>query len=226
VKKTLFVAGGILALGVLCYVGRLWAQQTPSTGPSAQGAPRTRIALINLTYVVKYYDKYKVYQEEMKGAIQPFQARDKEYRRQAEELAKSVPTPPPADKREEIEHKMKEFKRKIEDNDTEAKLAVSKKSDEQMKILYHDVVTAAQSYAVSRDFDLVLHYNDATTEEDFLSTQNIARKLQSGALMPLWAAQGMDISKEVVAMLNYKLSQNAAATPGAPTSSRAPAGHN
>jgi hypothetical protein len=41
---------------------------------------------------------------------------------------------------------------------------------------------------------------------------NIARKVQTGALMPLYAAPGMDISVDVVNMLNYNL--RPATTPG------------
>ncbi|HEY7428872.1 MAG TPA: hypothetical protein VH682_31870, partial [Gemmataceae bacterium] len=63
------------------------------------------------------------------------------------------------------------------------------------------------------------HYNDAVTPEDFMSPQNIARKLNTGALMPLYAAPGMDISQEVVNMLNYNLRPSTAAPDGTPAAS-------
>ncbi len=116
---------------------------------------------------------------------------------------------------------MKDLKRKIEDNNTEAKLVLGKKSDDQMKILYMDVLEAAQRYAISHEFDMVLHYNDAVTKEDYFSAMNIARKVQTGALMPLYAAPGMDISTEVVHMLNYNVSPS---TPGAALPNTAPTG--
>ena len=38
-----------------------------------------------------------------------------------------------------------------------------------------------------------------------MSPQNIARKLNTGALSPLYVGQGLDISVEVVNMLNYNV---------------------
>jgi Skp family chaperone for outer membrane proteins len=214
------VAGGVLALGVLCYVGRGWAQQ--QTAPAAQPAPRTKIALINLTYVIKNYNKYINFQNEIKQTFQPYEDKDKELKKKGETLTKEHTDPKTtASRKEEIEWQLNSLKHQIEDNNTAAKVHLGKKSDEQMKILYMDVVDAAQRYARSHDFDLVLHYNDATTETDYFSPQNIARKLQSGALMPLDAAPGMDISKEIVNALNY----NMRAATGAPQGSgSAPAG--
>jgi Skp family chaperone for outer membrane proteins len=215
VKKTVLMAVGVLALGVLCYAGRLWAepQVAPTPTPQAGAAPRTRVALLNLTYVIKNYTKYISFQEEIKGIIKPFQGTDATLRKEGEELAKQATPASPPEKRAEIERKLTDLKRKIEDNNNEAKLVLGKKSDDQMKILYMDVLEAAQRFAISHEFDLVLHYNDAVTKEDYFSAPNIARKVQTGALMPLYAAPGMDISTEVVNMLNYNL--RPATTPGA-----------
>jgi Skp family chaperone for outer membrane proteins len=218
VKKTVFVVGGFIALGVLCYAGRLWAD--PQTSQAPQATARTRIALINLTYVIKNYNKYTTFQEEIKGIIKPFQGTDGQLRKEAEELTKQVTPTSPAEKKAEVERKLKDIQRKVEDNNAEAKLVLGKKSDDQMKIVYMDVVEAAQRYAASHEFDLVLHYNDAVTREDYLSAMNIARKVQTGALMPLYAAPGMDISMEVVRMLNYNL--GGAASPGAAPGQAAP----
>ena len=104
----------------------------------------------------------------------------------------------------------------------EAKMKLGKRSDDEMKILFMDVYDAAQRYAASHDFELVLHYNDAVTEADFLSAQNIARKLNTGALMPLYYQRSMDISMDVVRMLNYNAS--AQSTPGTAPQGGQPSG--
>jgi Skp family chaperone for outer membrane proteins len=223
VKKTVFVAGGFLALGLLCYAGRLWADpQTAQPTQAPQAAPRTRIALINLTYVIKNYLKYKNFQEEIKGVFAPFQGTQEQLRKEAEELNKSITPASSPEKKADVERKLKDLQRKAEDTQAEAKLVLGKKSDDQMKIIYLDVVEAAQRYAASHEFDLVMHYNDATTPEDYHSAMNIARKIQTGALMPLYAAPGMDISVDVVNMLNYNL--RPATTQGATPGTAAPAG--
>jgi Skp family chaperone for outer membrane proteins len=225
VKKTVLATGGFIALGLMCYVGQLAGQNNQPTTqqPAAQAPARTRIALLNLTYVLKNYVKYQRFQEEVKAVIDPFQNKDKELRgrletlrKQADESAKSNPSTPNT----ELERQAKDIQRQLEDNSTEAKLQLGKRTENEMKILYGDVYEAAQRYATSHDFDLVLQYNDATTPEDFMSAQNIARKLQTGALMPLYWPRSIDISQEVTNALNYNARSTTApgggAAPGTP----------
>ncbi len=205
-KRKVIVAAGLLALGAVLYVGRVWAQQGGGAPAAAAPAPRTRIALLNLTYVIKNYQKFVTFQDEMKKAIEPFQKVDRDKKALAETLAKEAQDPKtPETRREDLARQLKAIQREVQDNNDAAKQFLGKKGDEQMKILYLDIMDAAQRYARAHDFELVLHYNDATTREDFLSPQNIARKLQAGALMPLYAVAGLDISKEVVEALNYPL---------------------
>lgn len=225
-KKTVLAAGGLIALAALFDTGRLAAQTqptgvagAPSAAPRSTAAPRTKIALMNLTYVIKMYSKYTTFQEEIKQLAKRFKDTEDDLRRQGEELSKQVTATTPAEQRSDIEKKLKEIQRKMEDNGAEAKLVLSRKSGEQMRIIYLDVVLAAQHYAREHDFDLVLHYNDAIEETDFKSSGNIVRKLQAGALIPVYAENGMDISKEVVELLNYKITHSAP-----PTAPQTPAG--
>jgi Skp family chaperone for outer membrane proteins len=215
VKRIIIAAAGIVALGVVICAGRLTAQ-TGGSAPAAP-APRTRIALLNMTYVMKWYGKFKTYQDELKQLLQPAQDKDKSLRAQAEQIAKDMALPGKTnDEITKMQKDLREIKRAIEDNDQSARLLLTKRSDEQMKVLYLDVVDAASRYARAHDFELVLHYNDAVTKEDFYSPANIGRKLQNGALMPLYAVQGLDISKEVVENLNYQMGPGANGTaPGA-----------
>jgi Skp family chaperone for outer membrane proteins len=217
VKKAVLTAGTFLVLGVLWYVGPL-SGQTPSQ-PNSQAAAtpeapaRTRIAILNLTYVIKNYNKYKQFQEEIKTFIEPFQKKDGELRQKLEELKKqaaALPRQGQPGQGEELERQGREIQRQLEDNAAEIKLKLNKRTDEEMKILFMDVAQATQSYASSHDFELVLHYNDAVTTEDFTSAQNIARKLNTGALMPLYWKRSMDISMEVVSLLNYNISATSA----------------
>ncbi len=220
-KRTVLLAASVLALGAVLHVGRLPAQN-PAAAPAAAPAPRTRIALLNLTYVLKNYDKFKTFQDEIKRAFQPFQDTDRKKKAEAEVLAKEIQglTPQQEPSREELTKKLKNLQREVQDNNENAKAYLQKKGDEQMKILYLDIMDAAQRHARAHDFELVLHYNDATNRDDWISAPNIARKLQAGALMPLYAVPGLDISKEVVDSLNYPL--RAAGGSGVPAG--APAG--
>jgi Skp family chaperone for outer membrane proteins len=258
--KTLLRLGClVVAAAVAVGVGRLGAESKEK-----KPTPHTRIGTINLTYVIKNYEKYKRFQQEIKGIVEPYEKRDAKLRAQLEKLreqhgigakvegtpfpptpslpsklgssARTPPPPPmppassrgnstakkkgkdeseikPAKAEEDedddetlkpgdVERRVKELQRQLEDNSAEAKLKLGKKSDEEMRVLFMDICEASQRYATAHHLDMVMHYNDAITKEEYLSAPNIARKLNSGALMPIYTASGIDISKEITEKLN------------------------
>jgi len=200
--RTMIWAGTVVvALAVLIGAGRLGAEGKDKK-PAKPADAGTRIGLLNLTYVIKNYDKYKQFQEDIKKAFAPFEETQKELRKEAEDLSKQVTPTTPAEEKAEIESKLKDLQRKAEDSQAEAKRVLGKQSDEHMKIIYADIAEVARRYALGHNLDLVLHYNDATTREDFNSAMKVARKIQTGALMPIYAAPGMDISVELAKILN------------------------
>jgi Skp family chaperone for outer membrane proteins len=199
-RAMLWMGSGVVALAVVVGAGRLWAE---SEEKPAKPAPRTRVALLNLTYVIKNYDKYKHFQEELRKVVKPSQQKMEELHAREEKLRKEMRQADLSQtKKENIESKVKSLQRRLEDIYAEGKVVVAKKSDVAMKTLYLDVVHAAQAYTKAHDFDLLLHYNDATSEEEMNCVQNITRKLNTGGLTPVYAVPGIDISKGVTDLLN------------------------
>jgi Skp family chaperone for outer membrane proteins len=208
--KTVYRLGClIVAAAVVFGASRLWAENKEK-----KPAPRTRIGLLNLTCVIKNYNKYKRFQEEIKEIVEPFQNRDAELRAELEKVRAQAKDPSlvPAknekgddkSQKKELEKKAKEIQRQLDDNSAEAKLKLGKRSDDEMKILFKDVEKAVERYATAHELDLVMHYNDAVTKEDFESAQNIARKLNTGALMPIYMVSGIDITTEIADDLNQR----------------------
>src|SRR5437016_5528437 len=113
------------ALGLLTCVSRSWSE-----APKRPPAPRTRVALVNLSYVVKNYNKFKSFQDEMKAELERYQERDKELEKQLEKLSKRLArgslTP---EETEEVEEKVRTLRREREDNGNKAKNVLGKKSD-------------------------------------------------------------------------------------------------
>ncbi|MGL4550740.1 MAG: OmpH family outer membrane protein [Gemmataceae bacterium] len=208
-KRTIGVAAGVAVLGLAIAVSsQLMAQGTAPTAPV-----KSRVALLNLTYVIKNYAKFKTFQDELKSSVDPFQAKDTAWKKEGEVAAKESQDPKTtAEKRDQIEKRLKELTRLIEDNKMEASKVLNKKQGEQLKILYNDVRVAAYRYAQAHGHDMVLHYNDAVTEQDYNSEPNISRKMQAGALMPIFMAPGVDVSMDIVKALN---AQMGAAAPAA-----------
>lgn len=200
-KKTLIVTAGMLAVTLVAYVGgKLGAQQTT---PAATTSRATRLATMNLAYVIKNYTKFKAFEEEMKGSLKQFDDRITAKKTQLENYAKEAQSPTAtATRKEELEKSARALQREMEDISNDAKAFIAKKRDDQIVQLYREVQDAAQRYALSQGIDLVLHYTDATTQQDYYNPVNVASKMQSPGCMPIYAAQGTDISQEVVMTLN------------------------
>ncbi len=209
---------GVAALGCAIYASnKLWAQ-SPSPTPSAAPQPKTKIGLVNLSRVVKEYNKFKTFQEELKNTVAPFQAKDTALKTEGDKLAKEAQNPQtPNARRDEINRKLKDIQRQLEDNKTEAEKIIVKKQEEQLVILYRDIRVVVDRYAAAHGFELIFHYNDATTPDEYWSPQNIARKMQAGALMPMHIANGLEISSNIISTLNAQTPASAGAT-GAGTS--------
>jgi Skp family chaperone for outer membrane proteins len=203
VKRTVLVAAAVMALGVAIYVGKMWAQTGGAHPAPAAAPPQTKIALINLTYVIKKYEKFKAFQEEMKTAAAPFQAKDASFTAEGEKLYKerNLATTT-AERKEQIEKQLMELKRKAEDNKAEGTKALGKKQEQGVTTLYLDVYQVAERIAKSRGFEMVLQFNDLIEQTEYWSAQNISRKLQTAACTPMYYNAGLDISSDVVTTLN------------------------
>jgi Skp family chaperone for outer membrane proteins len=209
---------GVMALGCAIYASnKIWAQAPNPGAPPVPAQLKTKIGLVNLSQVMKEYNKFKTFQEEMKTAVQPFQGKDTALKTEGDKLAKEAQSPQvTAPRRDEIERRLKDIQRHIEDNKVEAQKLIGKKQEDQLKILYMDIRNVVDRFAQAHGFEMVLHYNDATTAEEYWSPQNIARKLQAGALMPMYISNGLDISRSIITTLN-------ASAPAAPPAGGAPA---
>jgi Skp family chaperone for outer membrane proteins len=190
----------LLILITLVGVGRLWSQ--PKKEPAV---PHTRIGIINLAYVIKNYDKWKVFSAEIKEEIQRGEERVKGKQAQILELQKEALEPGlPAEKVLEIKQKVEKLEADLKKQTEEAKAYFAKISDKQMVGIYKDVQLAGERYAKAHDLELILHFNDAIEEAEFDNPMNVARKMNAGGCTPLYAVRGIDVSQGVLAILNDK----------------------
>jgi Skp family chaperone for outer membrane proteins len=211
-KNLLWMAGLLMTAAAIIGASQLLAESKDKKKPAP---PRTRIVFINLTYVVKNCDKYQQFLVEIKEIVEPSQKRDAELRAQLEELRKQAEEPSlvpvkgeegdKAASKKELEKQAKKIQQELKDNAAKIKKELAKRSDEEMKSLHADIEEAAQRYARSHDLDLVPYYNDAVTQEDMVSPQNITRKFNTGGFMPLYWNPSMDVSQDIVAILNRKM---------------------
>jgi len=201
-----------MVLGGLGWMGGDIVAQTGAARPAGTGS---RVALINLSHVLKNYQKAVAFNNEMKDLISPLTQKQKGKAAQYEALVKEAQAKP--EQREVYEKQIRQLQRELEDAANEAKMSISKKQDDMLVLLFKEIQEGCQRVAMAQGYDLVLHYNDATTSQEYWSAMNIARKLQAGACMPLHYGPGVEITNEVVSALNtdYSRTEPGAATGGA-----------
>jgi Skp family chaperone for outer membrane proteins len=156
--------------------------------------------------VVKQYDKATDCQNEFKEAVKAFQKREQELKEELDDLRKKLDTERlTPEKREAAEKKGRQLSRQMFELQEEARSTIAKKQERQVTEIYTDIRQAAQRYAAAHNVALVMHYNDALPDSpDFSSSQNVTRKIQAGALMPVYIAPGIDITRELIEDLNER----------------------
>jgi Skp family chaperone for outer membrane proteins len=174
--------------------------------PAGKGArpPQTRIGLINMTRVLKGSQKLRALQAGWRAQTQESQQKLAALRKAAqgyEALGGDPATP--AGRREELAQQTRRLRMEMQDLAEQARARLDRASGEALAAAYRDVEEAARRIAAQKGLDLVLFYTDAVTEADFYNPSALQRKLsQPGALVPLVAAPGMDITEAVIERLN------------------------
>jgi Skp family chaperone for outer membrane proteins len=212
VKRKFAVVIGLAALGAAALLGnQLWAQTGATPGSPAVAMPaQTKVAMINMAVIIKGYKKYEVFTKEMEEAEKPF-------REQAEKLAKLykdwqavLQNPKSDDKQHEDAQKyLVTLKRQLEDNNAAATKALGARRNEKLVQIYREIQDAVSRYARSTGIHIVYQYMDGIAETDIFTPANIERKMKSaaaGAIAPIYIADGLDISQEIVRVLNTPFS--------------------
>jgi Skp family chaperone for outer membrane proteins len=214
VKKRLsYIAAGVLVLSVGVYLStKLWAQT-----PTAPQAPRaqTRIGLLNVGYVIMNYKKVETFKNEMKAYYTSCDDTMKKKSQELEARKKQLTDPTLTAQQDAIKKEITKLQREMEDLNAEVKKKMNEQGDQQTVIIYREMKDAASRYAVAHGLDMVMTYIDAVNEADFFNPMNVIGKMQQRACTPLYYDPSMDISKDIVIMLNA--SYPASATPASAT---------
>ena len=225
-KRISVTLAGLATLAVGAYLGSQgWAQNgTPAGGAAKTAALTTRVGLINIGQVIKNYNKFKVYQDQLKREMEPIQ-REVEAKNQAMNAKQTQMADPktPQATREQLEREIKVMKREVQDKVEEINSGLTKKRVDQLVVIYKDVQQAVTAYARSNGFELVMQYSDSTDVAEKYSPQSLQQKLGNMACFPVYHHEQMEITNVVVDMLNRSVPMTTSA-PAAPPTAPAPAG--
>jgi Skp family chaperone for outer membrane proteins len=196
--KGLLYAGGVaVVLGALLFAGRSWSE------PQKPAAPRSRIAVVNMGYVLKNYKKVEAYTAEMKETYKKFDDTMKAKKNEIEARNKLVKDPESTPEQKEAALKeIIKIQQEMEDLNNELKKSFNERNEKEMVVVYGDIRLAAERHAKAHDLELVVTYIDAVNEADRDSPRNVIDKMMARPCFPLYVGPGLDISADITDALN------------------------
>lgn len=209
-KRKLGILAGLAALGIaLNLAGNGRAQQQPGAPGQAYQATRpplqTRVAIVNISQVIKNYKKYQSFQEELKQQSKTVQQAVDACKAQAMSEQKELEQPTvTAERRDQLERDIKRLQRQAQDQVEDARMKMSKRDFDELVKIYKEIKDAVDAYARAYAIELVLTYQEANGADEF-SPQFFPQKLANRACMPIYADPRMDITQPITDMLNQKL---------------------
>lgn len=220
-KKLRTLVGLAAAALIVCSTANAQQAGQPNQQYQPPPIPKTKIAILNLQHVVKNYEKWRLFEEEYKTKYKGYDAEFEKIKKEGlglkEQLTKMPQDSPEA---ERIKSRLKILDREVQDLGDKAKSQLLKLQDDMSIHIYTEVEAAVGAYAKANDIDLVMQYNDGVLPTDKSNPQNIQRKMQTGAMMPMYSVDGMDISPTIIVMLNDHYRRSSPQGGGAPAGQR------
>lgn len=225
-KRNMLLAG-LVALGMALGIADVRAQQPIQQVNAVVPAQplQSRIACVNLTKVLNDYKKWGGFKREMEETVKNFDKQLESKRGLLLQMQNDAAKVTDAAGRESLERKARDVQREMQDLNDEARKIMGKKQGDQLVILYREIEEAVQVYARTKQIELVFHISDAINPADLHNPNNVQRKMTMGASFPMYMAPGMDITNDIVTMLNTRYDRMMQQTPPAvPAGGGAPVG--
>jgi Skp family chaperone for outer membrane proteins len=196
-RSTCFVLGSLslMAVGFALHAN-------PKEPPAPATKPEVKAAVLNLSYVIKNWKKWKEFQEEYKKKLEGYDDQLKSMKKARDDKDQLARNTADAGAREALIEEMDNLSKRMKEITDEGKKTLEEIESKQFSDIYKAVTDAAELHAKAHGIEVVMHYNDGTTEDEINNPKNVTRKLGQGALFPLYLAPGVDISREVLAALN------------------------
>jgi Skp family chaperone for outer membrane proteins len=175
-------------------------KESPRAAPEVE--PRPKHAVLNLTYVIRKYKKWAELQDEYKKELASYDEELNKLKDEYERTEAAAKTSTDRGVKEKLAKDKRELRNQMSDKIEAAKKALADLEANHFSEIYKDIQSASERYAKAHELEMVSHFKDGTTEAEINSPISIGRKMNQDGLFPLYIGPGLDISKEVLALLN------------------------
>ena len=178
----------------------------PVDKPAATGT--TRVAVINLGFVLTKYERANVLKEELQTEVKKLQEEAKKHMENINIWQAALQKNEfKIGTKEQYEEKLIAARRRLEDLNRTASTKFGKASQAQLVTLWSDVHEAVKAYAARHNIELVMAYGEPVQKDNLGAFQNLTRKISAadgGAALPFFMTPGVDISEAVTDLLNRR----------------------
>jgi len=200
VNRTLALVAGLAIVLGLAYAKGHNAQA------QAQAQTFTKVGYVNIGVIFTKYQKATAFKKELEEAVKGIKVEIETLGKQAKQWEDYMRTKDfPEKSREQYEAGIRGNKRKIEDLQLQAQKSIGKRQEEQLIVIYKEIVSATQGYAAANGYHAVMAFGDPTDQNDLFNVMNIDRKLKGmdlGGIVPLYFDRSLDVSEAIVGTLN------------------------
>jgi Skp family chaperone for outer membrane proteins len=170
------------------------------------GGTTPHVGVVNIWAVVKNYKKTQELRAELQGIVKAYDDDAKHTKNELETKKLQLKDNDKYTENEKaaIAKDVKRLEKVLTDKSEEMREVLIKKESEQAVAVYHEIEEAIRQMAISKGMDLVSIYGDTPDEKDRNVAKNLARKINTGASIPVYVAPGVDLTEEVLKRLNEK----------------------
>jgi hypothetical protein len=184
----------LAAVGLLTALVILHRQSGATEGDKSPRAPETRIAFVNIGFVLKNNVAYRIANQGADRVEADHDRRVQEKRCQVQGLCWDVENRTlTAEERADLERTIRETMAEMERLKDEGRETIVPMRDEARVTFYRDLQDAAQHYAAVHGFELVLHFNDPLPPDpNYYSALSVQRRVplvfEPSRFHPVWTS--------------------------------------
>lgn len=198
-----YLAAMVGIAGAVYLAGSTKAQQAPQPAASATaGKSNGRVGVFNVAKVMREYKRWQYYAGVMNNKRTAESAALGKLRSEIAELQSQGQIEPAKTKQEEIGKVLVSKQREFEDRERQVRKLLDEESSNHLKGLYGEINQAVRAIADANNFDLIMAYPDAVTEEERGSPLYYDLKLRPPAAMPFYVSPSVDVTDLLVNTLN------------------------
>jgi Skp family chaperone for outer membrane proteins len=166
----------------------------------------TRVAVVNIGKVFNQYERATVFKADLEKTLKPFKDDAKRINKNIASWEDSLAIEDlDAASKTRYKEKIIHAKRQLEDMGQQIQKDLGTRQEENLVMLWKEVMMGISAVATDRKIDVVFGYGDPIEKELLDLFPNVNRKMQAmdvGSTVPLFANRRVDISDEVVRVLN------------------------